>query len=685
MNKPEYTKILKGLIELPFQVGKNLLADYLRGNYKNSSISRNRLDNLPGFESMTWDKNKIILEIERLIQNNLIELVQSTYNPNIKLLSITIRGQNEIAKPTLQKTNLTIAETNINDNDKQLFKQYSKFLNRYNDEQKKAIISSAKNILCIAGAGAGKTTVLTKRIEFLIRYQKVAPEKILAITFTRKARETMQKRLQHLNIAGVNIHTFNSFCETILRKYESRIYAKKMRVINYSDKILALNMAVTSIGLDIDTILNEYFTTQQKQFKTRSQLINSFMSDCFAVIDYLKISEQEERDWVQDVSMKEKTNAERIYRIIKFLKKHMETQGLRDYTDQILDAVKFFKQYTSSIPEYSHILVDEYQDVNALQVRLLKLLNSPNMFVVGDPRQSIFGWRGSDINFILKFDKDFGETETIHLKKNYRSMQKIVRFMNLAIKNMELPDLDAHLQNNAQIHIKGFPNEDAEREFIIQELEKTTELDNTFILARTNKSLMELSQNLKAKKIDHTIRTDESRGRTNDKPKGVTLATVHAIKGLEAKKILIMAANEGNFPSRASDHPAIELIKQTNYNREEEERRLFYVAISRAREELVITHTKKASYYITDDMKKLIQQTTLEENTLSEELQSWRNIISNEMHIPPYIIMSNNTLSEIANTKPINAEELSKISGIGPEKLVKYGKQILDIVKEFGK
>ena len=103
-----------------------------------------------------------------------------------------------------------------------------------------SIISNKENILCVAGAGSGKTSVLTKRIEFLVKYGGVNPEKILAITFTRKARQEMAERLLKLGISQVKVETFNSFCEKILRKYGGMIYGRFMRVMNYGDKALAI-------------------------------------------------------------------------------------------------------------------------------------------------------------------------------------------------------------------------------------------------------------------------------------------------------------------------------------------------------------------------------------------------------------------------------------------------------------
>jgi len=607
----DYIKILRALMDLPFQVGRGLLADFLRGDYKNKSVIKNKLDELYTFDTLSWSKDKIYQEVDKLVANGMIELSTSDYNRFVKVLKLTIKGRNEINNPTLLdkqlKNKIEFKKTEVTDEDRVKFEALDSFLNEYNDEQKKAIISEAKKILCVAGAGSGKTEVLTKRIEFLVKYKSVRADKILAITFTRKARQEMEKRLDELNVQGVNVHTFNSFCEGILKKHEAEIYSIPMRVQSYGDKILAMNMALGNLGIDMDDALQGYFTAQQRKFKTGNQMANSFMNDCFSVMDYFKVTGEEEYDFSEEVDAENKHNAQRIYNITKYLKDHMMTQGLRDYTDQLIDATKFLRENENEVLKFEHVLIDEYQDVNAMQIELLSLLKPKNIFAVGDPRQAIFGWRGSDINYILNFEKDYGESEVIHLTKNYRSAKEIVEFMNHSISDMGLPDLEGHHEFKAKIKIKDFSSEGDERDFVVRKiLESDISRDEIFVLARTNRQLMELSQILKRKGIAHVVKTDEVKNPKAVAKGEVTLATVHAIKGLEAKKVFVIGCNEQNFPCKASDHPAIEMIKTNDYDKHEEEKRLFYVAISRAKEILYLTYSgKKPTYFINEDMKRI--------------------------------------------------------------------------------
>ncbi|MBS3079214.1 UvrD-helicase domain-containing protein [Candidatus Pacearchaeota archaeon] len=605
----DYLKVLKALKEIPFPVGKNLLIDFLKGVSKNASIRDNDLNSLSLFGSFKKDNLKDILD--NLINNSLIESSSADFNKFIKVLRLTERGKQEISNPQLYKNkiknNFNHSKTIITEEDEIKFKELNILLEKFNDYQKKAIISENEKILCIAGAGSGKTTVLTKRIEFLVKYKGINPNKILAITFTRKAREEMQYRLVDLGI-NTNVETFNSFSEKILLKHENQIYGRKMNVISYGNKVMAIMSALSDLGLTMNQVIEIYFSDSQRRNKTSEQLSNTLMNDCFFILEYFKSRNDEFYDFSEDAFGKDKPAAKTIYNICKHLKKYMDLSGLRDYTDQIIETIKFFESNKQYIPEFEYVLVDEYQDVNSMQIKLLNLLKPKNLFCVGDPRQSIFGWRGSDINYILKFQEKYPESEIITLIKNYRSTNHLVNLMNSSIRIMSLPDLENSYEDEKKISLLNFDSEEKEMNFVISEiLSSDLSKDDIFVLSRTNYQLTELSKFMKQKNIPHILKTDDFLNGSTAKKGEVTLATIHSIKGLEAHKVFIIGCNEINFPCKASDHPVIEMIKIDNYDKEEEERRLFYVAISRAKKELFLTYTgKKPTYFINSEMLKII-------------------------------------------------------------------------------
>lgn len=618
----DYLFVLRAVNEIEFSVGKGLLVDFLNGEMSNASVKKNGLFMLNNFGKLKkYSESEVRAMIENLIINGMLELDSIIGNKFAQVLSLTDKGRHEIAEPTLHKKKLGAKLENsiseITEEERILFKELDFFLNKYNDEQKKAIILQKQKILCIAGAGSGKTSVLVKRIEFLTKYQSANPQKILAITFTRKAREEMEIRLKQLGVFGVQVETFNSFCEKILQKYGNLIYASPKRVIGYQDKIIAMNFALNMAGVDMESATKNYFSENQKKNKENHQLSNIFMNDCFSVLEYFKSKNQPIHDFSKGIEdYKDRETAKMIFNVCKNLEMQMNVQGLRDYTDQVLDTIGFFTKNKNHVPEFDNILVDEYQDVNAMQIKLLDLLfeKNPNvnLFAVGDPRQSIFGWRGSDINYILKFKDKYPGCEVVNLIKNYRSSKKIVDFMNYSIKEMKVPDLNSEKNEEAEIKFYDFESEEAEQIYLLNSikgfLNSGISGEEIFILARTNRQLNELSQKMKVAGISHVLKTDEQKNPVLSKSGDVTLATIHAIKGLEAKIVFVIGCTENNFPCKASDHPVIEIVKtgMQDYDREEEERRLFYVAISRAKEKLFLSYSgKKPTYFINEEMKKL--------------------------------------------------------------------------------
>lgn len=606
-SKKDYLFILKALNEIPFPVGKILLTDFLSGDYSNKSILKNNLYEKHNFGSLSFlEKSQISSLLEDLISKKFIDYTITNSNQFMKTLALNFKGHQELIKPSLinnKNKDYSYDKVEFSEKDLILLKEFDFFLKEFNDEQKKSIIHSHKNILCIAGAGTGKTTVLTKRIEFLAKYQGVNPEKICAITFTVRAKNEMISRLK---VSGVStqVETFNSFCEKILKKNEMQVYNRPTRVAGFSDKILAVFHSCQELGLSLNEAVEEYFTANQKKTKNKKQLQTIFISDIFTLLDYYKSIGLEE--FKKSLEIPILPFSKKIAQIVILLDKYLEVQGLRTFSDQIRQAFSLFEKDSKKIPFFDHLLVDEFQDVNNEQVNLIKKLNPQNLFCVGDPRQSIFGWRGSDINYIQNFEKYFPDPFKIHLKKNYRSNAHIVNFINHSIKDMNLPDLESEKNGDKFIKLFSFESEEAELKFIAQAISsQNLPLDKIFVLSRTNKQLEDLSLILKQNNLPFVIRTEEDNSPlTKDK---ITLSTIHSIKGLEAEMVFIIGCNFINFPCKNSDHPIFEQVKMFEFNKEEEEKRLFYVAISRAKNKLILTHTKKPTYFINSDMLKIIE------------------------------------------------------------------------------
>ncbi len=708
----DYIKAIRAVESMPFNVGKNLLVEFMHGNLKNESVKRNSLNKktLFGFLQL-YSRKEVEDVVENLLSNNLLEYQQLPDNIFIKVIAVTEKGKRELANPSHYKKKLSnrfiISETEITKEDKTLFQAFDFFLKPYNDEQKKAIISAKNKILCVAGAGSGKTTVLTKRIEFLTTFRSINPSKILAVTFTRKARSEMTARLSKSPYCeGVKIETFNSFCEKILKWHNDLIYDKEFKVISYIQKVKLFNAALRESNTNANDALSSYFSFAQKAGRTSEELLLMLMNDCYSILELYKSNNKDINsllDEAKNLDERNSINLKMVYRICKYMDLSMKKLGLRDYTDQIIHCINFFRQNQNLVPFFEHVLVDEYQDVNSAQIELIDLLNSSNLFCVGDPRQSIFGWRGSQIKYVLNFEEKHPDCEIITLSTNYRSSKQIVELINSAMESARLPELKHFNELNAEIKLIGFDSEEDEANFVVSKIKDIDIPKNEiFVLARTNRIISELSGRMKLNGIKYILRTEEHNADIEAAKDEVTLATVHSIKGLEADAVFVVGCNGLSFPCKTSEHPVMELAKIYDYDKEEEERRLFYVAMSRAKTRLYLTYSGKPTRFVTDKMMDIlkpentkskpllknldapltrIQNDKITEVNLMAKLKEWRAKLAREYNLPAYIIMHDKTIMEIIENNPSTIEELSRVKGIGPAKLEKYGNDILSILK----
>ncbi|MFH1431622.1 MAG: ATP-dependent DNA helicase UvrD2 [archaeon] len=703
----DYLLVLKAIDEIPFGVGRKLLIDFLQGSEKNDSIERNRLKFKASFGSMAYDTDELGEMIDSLLLNDMIRMVSVNGNRFFKVMELTAKGKNEIVNPHLYKKKLSFnfrkTETTITDLDRKMFEAFDDFLGIYNDEQKKAIISNKRHVLCIAGAGSGKTTVLTKRIEFIVKYRSANPGKILAITFTRKARQEMTKRLALAGyLDSVAVETFNSFCEKILRLYNDVAYDKPVRVIGYRDKIIMVNKALSRLDMNMNAAISVYFSDAQRRGKMDEQLSNIFINDCFFIRDYFKFKNKAIDISDFDAADREhEESAKLVFAVCNYIDAHMRKYGLRDFADQIIDTISLFLKHKEFVPCFDYVLVDEFQDVNSGQVKIIEMLNPVNLFCVGDPRQSIYGWRGSDIRYILNFEDKYHDCDIITLTKNYRSTKHIVELINSSIRKMGLADLESALAGDKDVKLMSFDSEGDEAEFVMKSILATGVARNEiFVLARTNRQLNELSDKMKKRGIRHIVRSDEMRRSVASGADDVTLATIHAIKGLEAEMVFVVGCSGANFPCKGSEHPVVEMVKVDEYDKEEEERRLFYVAMSRAKRSLYLLYSgKRPTYFITDEMlgmmdEKKVQTKQKKGKTVKARtdvmrpgdvvtrLKKWRREVSNAVGVPAFMIMHDRTLAEIAEKIPQTISDLRDIHGLGPLKIGKYGKDILGVVNE---
>ena len=298
----------------------------------------------------------------------------------------------------------------------------SDYLLNLNKKQQEAVEYLSGPLLIVAGAGSGKTKVLTSRIAHIIRSHKAFSNQILAVTFTNKAAKEMQSRVSRLlrkDATGLPwLGTFHSISAKILRKHAGAVNLKSnFTIIDQDDQVRLVKNICKAENIDVKKISPKYI---------------------LAVIDKWK----NKGLYPDDVVLKKKENLEKSFlNIYKIYQQKLIDLNCADFSDLILHTLKIFQSYKDISSLYSkkfkYILVDEYQDTNYIQSEWLKLLSleNKNICCVGDDDQSIYSWRGAEIKNFLEFDKIYENTKIIRLEKNYRSTQNILSVASKLIEN----------------------------------------------------------------------------------------------------------------------------------------------------------------------------------------------------------------------------------------------------------
>ena len=298
------------------------------------------------------------------------------------------------------------------------------YINQLNEKQKEAVFYLDGPLLIVAGAGSGKTKVLTSRIAHIINNNKAFPNQIMAVTFTNKAANEMKDRVSKIlkkKAIGLSwLGTFHSICAKLLRKHAQAVGLNyNFTIIDQDDQIRLIKNICKSENVDIKKISPKYI---------------------LSVIDKWK-----NNGWYPDeVNLSKKDILEKGFlNIYKIYQKKLIDLNTCDFSDLILHCVKIFEKNNDIVEMYSKnfkfILVDEYQDTNSIQSKWLNYLAkfNKNICCVGDDDQSIYSWRGAEIKNFLDFDKIYKDTKIIRLEKNYRSTQNILSVASKLISHNE--------------------------------------------------------------------------------------------------------------------------------------------------------------------------------------------------------------------------------------------------------
>lgn len=348
-----------------------------------------------------------------------------------------------------------------------------------NDRQKEAVLYGDGPLLILAGAGSGKTSVLTKRVAYLIKERNVSPKNIVAITFTNKAAKEMKERIiKEVGKEGydIQISTFHSFGLRIIKEnYEKLGYEKNFTIIDSDDSLTVVKKILKEMGIDT-TRFNPKFIKNQ---------ISSCKNEMVTPEKYKNLVNDE----LSDIT----------YKVYKKYQDTLLRNNSLDFDDLLIKPIELFNKYKEVLENYQelfkYVFIDEYQDTNEAQYILSKMISAKykNICVVGDDAQSIYSWRGANFKNILNFEKDYQNAKVILLEQNYRSTKTILNAANSVIKNnINKKDKNLWTDNSIGEKIKYVRTNDEKDEasYVTREIRNLVNngvsLDDIAVLYRTN-------------------------------------------------------------------------------------------------------------------------------------------------------------------------------------------------------
>ncbi len=348
-----------------------------------------------------------------------------------------------------------------------------------NDRQKEAVLYGDGPLLILAGAGSGKTSVLTKRVAYLIKERNVSQKNIMAITFTNKAAKEMKERIiKEVGKEGydIQISTFHSFGLRIIKEnYEKLGYEKNFTIIDSDDSLTVVKKILKEMGID-STRFNPKFIKNQ---------ISSCKNEMVTPEKYKNLVNDE----LSDIT----------YKVYKKYQDTLLRNNSLDFDDLLIKPIELFNKYKEVLENYQelfkYVFIDEYQDTNEAQYILSKMISAKykNICVVGDDAQSIYSWRGANFKNILNFEKDYKNAKVILLEQNYRSTKTILNAANSVIKNnINKKDKNLWTDNSIGEKIKYVRTNDEKDEasYVTREIRNLVNngvsLDDIAVLYRTN-------------------------------------------------------------------------------------------------------------------------------------------------------------------------------------------------------
>jgi DNA helicase-2/ATP-dependent DNA helicase PcrA len=567
-------------------------------------------------------------------------------------------------------------------------------------DQFSAVRSDAQRLRILAGAGTGKTRVLTRRIAYQAKALRIDAQHSLCLTFSKRAALELQTRLNELGLGNlVTVGTFHSIAYAQLQARWSDLHITvEPKLLPNREKFFFSLLPNSFTAIERSFILNE---------------INWCTAQRIAPTDYLATAEKtNRRDTVQHSIVSE------YYR--KFVNAKRQKNCI-DFDDILELAIQFLSEDTKYAAarhwKFQDLFVDEFQDVNPLQFALLRswLGTKSSLTVVGDPNQAIYSWNGADSSYLNDFGVYFPGSETIHLSQNFRSTPEILSTASLLLPS-QVP-LIANKPSGPLPTVRSESDEFTEAKSIagkVMDIESGSgEWKNQAVLVRTHGQITSIVNAFTEKGIPFRVHTDSQTTSTDENENAVRILTFHAAKGLEWRVVHVSGIEEGLTP----------IAHAINEAQQDEERRLMYVALTRAERQLHLSWARKRRFGIQrerkpsiflkeissvvtapppisrmrakKDLAKKIREfrSKWREETIPnsveppltnklEALTKLRASIAKVNDISPNSVFSDEVLERLAIEMPDSRKQLKSISGLSPLITDRFGDQILALISE---
>lgn len=491
------------------------------------------------------------------------------------------------------------------------YKKYIGNINGYplDDQQIMAATSKDKYSIIVAGAGSGKSTTMIGKIKYLVNYLNIAPSEILCISFTNESTNSLQKNIIKNCNFEVEVKTFHKLALSIL---EDNSIKYNLCPLNYLEYIINEFLLIDKNKLALNTVIpflkSKYYNRniekyksiiKTKEFDSFKKLLAKFLKIYFTKydsIDNLKIL------FINSKKYKDKAFLKLVIAIYRLYEIEKKSQNFIDFDDMIKLATNIIIQ-NGYIRNYKYIIIDEFQDTSSIRFNLIKAIikrNHSNLTVVGDDFQSIYRFSGCDLDIFLNFQNDFNKVNILKLENTYRNSQELIDIAgNFIMKNPRQIKKNLKSIKRFKQPIKViYEKKNALKKLLI--ILNKTNYKNILILGRNNFDIF--------KYVDNDFKVDKE-GFINiyGFNKNIRYLTVHKSKGLEADCVIILNLinTQLGFPNKIEDNKIIDLVSLMDSYPFEEERRLFYVALTRTKNEVyLLTQKNNSSIFVKELIKE---------------------------------------------------------------------------------